>query len=328
MSNNNQVSIKQFARILQHQFKTLGNKAKILVLGAPGTAKSSAVYQFVDAIGYNMVDLRLANKAPEDLSGYPHIIDGVMHYAIPHWFPTQEKTVLFVDEIAQASLAVQNVALQLILDRCIGAHHLPDDCIIIAASNRPEDRAGASALTTALRSRFTAVVTLHPEKDEVVEYAKANDWNPLVIAWIQSQLTEVLDFDPRQHGGFRSPRTLEYSSDNLTAYSNEHNNPDLRAILFGLIGDDDAANLLAFCETVKALPSMTEILTDPNNAPTSVEMIEPIAKLLGSQTKFANVSKVIRYIRRYPAEQQAVLARAINNLNHPDVNQLQADLGM
>lgn len=326
--SNNQVSIKQANRIMATQFKKLGSKAKILILGAPGTAKSASVYQFTESIGYTMIDLRLANKSPEDLSGYPHIVNGVMHYAIPHWFPTEKKTVLFVDEIAQAPMAVQNVALQLILDRRIGSHILPDDCMIIAASNRPEDRAGATALTTALRSRFTAPLTIHPEKDEWLEWAKANELNPLVIAWAQSQLEEVLTFDPRQKGGFISPRTLEYASDNMSAYDNDPANPDLRAILFGLLGDEGAANLIAFCETIKALPTMAEILSDPTGASTSTEMIEPIAKMLAAQTKYANVPKVLRYIRRYPAEQQAVLVRAIEKIGHPDIAAIMGELAL
>ena len=128
-----------------------------------------------------------------------------MHYARPHWFPTEPKTILFMDELPQASIAVQNVCLQLILDRCVGPHRLPDDCVVIGVGNRPEDRAGANALTTALLSRFTTAITIEPDVDEWLQFAKQQNYNPLVVAWVESQLKTVLDFNPRDKGGFVCP---------------------------------------------------------------------------------------------------------------------------
>ena len=41
--------------------------------------------------------------------------------------------ILFLDEISAAPQSVQAAAYQITLDRVVGEHKLPDNCIVIAA---------------------------------------------------------------------------------------------------------------------------------------------------------------------------------------------------
>lgn len=46
--------------------------------------------------------------------------------------------ILFLDEISAAPQSVQAAAYQITLDRVVGEHKLPDNCIVIAAGNRDD----------------------------------------------------------------------------------------------------------------------------------------------------------------------------------------------
>lgn len=320
--NNNSVSIAQAARIITKL--AADAKSKVLLMGAPGVAKTSVVQQVADNLGKKLVTVILSQKAPEHITGYPYIDNGIMRYAKPDWFPTEPGAVLFIDEIGQCPIAVQNVAMQLIHERRVGPHVLPDDCVVIAAANRAEDRAGSTVLTTTLQSRFTARVTVEPTKQEWIDHAVANEFNPLVIAWVKQQRNGVVEFDPRSKGGFVCPRTLEQAGNNMTLYGNDHENADLVAILYGCLGDAAAADFLAFCETVNNLPSYDDIVSDPTTAKLAPDMVSAISGMIASNAKLRDGERIARYIKRYGAEHQATLIVALSGpiRRHPDIEDI------
>lgn len=51
--------------------------------------------------------------------------------------------ILLLDEISAAPQSVQAAAYQITLDRTIGEHKLPENCIVIAAGNRVTDKSVA-----------------------------------------------------------------------------------------------------------------------------------------------------------------------------------------
>lgn len=155
------------------------------------------------------------------------------------------------------------------------------------------------------------------------------EFNPFIRAWVASQLRSVNDFDPRIKGGFLCPRTLEYAGNILSAYDNDSDNPDCKAALHGCIGDNYASQCLAFIETATSLPTWDNIISDPLAANVEVSMASAIAKTVAANCKYAHVPKVLRYIKRYPVEQQAMFLTLFNDTlkSHVDVMTLSASLG-
>lgn len=321
---SNKVTIAQCKRAVTACVTSGVKKFRPLLQGAPGVAKTAATEQIADAIGYKLVTIVLSQMTPEHITGYPYLENGVMKYARPAWWPTEARIMLFFDEIGQCPIAVQNVAMQIIHERRVGPHVLPDDTIVIAAGNRAEDRAGSTVMQTALRTRFFPVFEVEPSKDEWVEFATENEFNPLVIAWAKSQLTKVLDFDPSTKGGFLSPRTLEQAGHCMTVYNNDPDNPDLTAALYGVLGRDSASALLAWVKTVAELPSYDEIVHAPYVASMKPDMIDPIGNMIRANVKFGDLSKVAEYIDRYGPEEQAKLVSMLPDAcyQHPDIKEL------
>ena len=77
--------------------------------------------------------------------------------------------ILFLDEISAAPQSVQAAAYQITLDRVVGEHKLPENCIVIAAGNRVTDRSVAFKMPKALANRL-----MHFEVDGNFDSWKCN----------------------------------------------------------------------------------------------------------------------------------------------------------
>jgi hypothetical protein len=329
---SNKVSIAQATRIISKAYKNRkrnGGTFKVLMLGPPGVAKTATARQIAQSVAMPCVEWLLSNKPPEHITGYPYLKDGVMHYAQPVSWPT-EPCVLLIDELGQCPIQVQNVAMPVVYEGTNGVHTLPDGTMTIACANRAEDRAGSTVLQTALRTRFDIILEIEPTKAEWLDWAKAVNANPFLVAWVEGCLDSVVKFDPKSKDGQRNPRTLEQTGDLLDMYGSDCNNPDLKAVLYGVLPQDDASGLLAFMETYDQLPLYDDIRDDPDNASVSEEHLSMIAGLLRDNARYVHGAAIVRYIMRYRAECQARLVTALtdNVRKHPEVKALAETLAL
>ena len=127
--------------------------------GPPGVGKSDGIREIGERVANTLNkpvyihDVRLLNMNPVDLRGIPakatttvnHYVDGklkqetidVAKWLRPEIFQMDESNdvinILFLDEITAAPQSVQAAAYQIVLDRKIGEHMLPDNCYIFPA---------------------------------------------------------------------------------------------------------------------------------------------------------------------------------------------------
>lgn len=332
---SNIVSITQAIRIMVHRLSR--NPALTFLLeGPPGVAKTAiqkTVYELLQPkLGLReFIAVKLANKSPEAIGGYPmQGDDNRLIFSEPGWYPTAEYSYLFIDEVGQCPPAVQNVIMSAADERKIGEHKLPDNTIVVMAANRATDRAGSTALTTAFRSRFDCVLEIDPAKDEFIEHATSNGFYPALIAAVSKLYDNVVDFNPKNKGGFLTLRTLEQASRALYDYDGDPHHPDLKVCLHSVLGSDHASRILGFIETVASRPDYSDIVADPDGTVVEIAMVEPISKDIASSIKYAHVPKVIRYIKRYPAESQAAIISRLPDTvtSHPDIEELSESLGL
>ena len=62
--------------------------------------------------------------------------------------------ILLLDEISAAPQSVQAAAYQITLDRVVGEHKLPDNCIVIAAVKRVTDKLVSIIMPKPLANRM------------------------------------------------------------------------------------------------------------------------------------------------------------------------------
>ncbi len=129
-------------------------------------------------------DIRLSMFDPVDLRGLPSIDAGVTVWNRPAIWPTDatRETVIFFDEFDRAPLSVVNAALQIVLNRRIGEHVLPDSVRIVAAGNGATDR-GTNKLPGASANRFLHLYAAY-DPAATRDHFRAGTVDPVIAAFL------------------------------------------------------------------------------------------------------------------------------------------------
>jgi len=208
--------------------------------------------------------------------------------------------MLFLDEINAAAPSVQAAAFQLVLNRRVGEHALPDDCVVVAAGNRQSDKAAAQRMPSALANRF-AHVDIEPDADAWRAWAAGAGLSPLVIAFLAFRPALIHAMEGADLRAFPSPRAWASVARIADAPA------DLRpALVRGLVGEAAAGEFEAFARIWTRLPSIESILANPDGAPvpsaSEPALLYAVATGVARKATRANMGAVIRFAARLPAE--------------------------
>src|ERR671928_2202882 len=132
-------------------------RVPVLLWGAPGTGKTSVVRAMADALGWPCETVIAAIREPSDFAGLPVVTEGDVRMAPPRWaqrLAAAGRGLLFLDEISTAPPAVQAALLRVVLERVVGDLELPEDVVVVAAPNPPEQAADGWDLSAPLANRF------------------------------------------------------------------------------------------------------------------------------------------------------------------------------
>ncbi|MEM5440605.1 ATP-binding protein, partial [Paraburkholderia diazotrophica] len=170
----------------------------------------------------------------------------------------------FLDDLGQASPAVQAAKMQLLLARRIGEHVLPDCVTFVAATNRRGDNAGVSGILDPVISRFATVVELEPTIDDWTAWAVRNDVPAELIAFLRFRPDLLyVQKKSRDIENSASPRTWGFVAKTMGVVSKE-----LELISYaGSVGEAAAGELMSFLAIYRELPSPDAILLAPDSAP-------------------------------------------------------------
>lgn len=227
-----------------------------LVWGKHGIGKSMIIRQIFEKQGYEVMDLRLGQMEVGDLVGVPAqeyycpmcqtkfgfsvrdsycpvcSLDGGKKIPIagrtvwlaPSWFPSNgEKRLLFFDELNRGRLDVQQATFQIVLDRRIHTHKLPENCGIICACNPPGGDYIVEELDPALLNRFVNV-KWNLDTRQWLSWARENKLKTEVIDFIMTDNKQLGNEDIKIEIDVKpSPRSYEFLSDLLDGVPKQHN---------------------------------------------------------------------------------------------------------
>ncbi len=252
-----------------------------MIWGAPGIGKSSIVRQIATHNDLGFIDLRLSQLAPTDLRGLPVPSDGITRWAVPEFLPASGRGILFMDEINMAPPAMQGVAQQLILDRCIGSYQLPEGWFVWAAGNRKEDRASVYDMPSPLANRFIHL-TVEPNIENFRQYAFTRGLHEAIVGFIAFRndlLHKMIPGEP----SWPSPRSWEMAS--------QLHGAGLR--IDPAVGTAASAEFYAYLDVVGQIPDLDRILAGTQTPEFPAETSLKYACVMGLVARIKTVDQAL-----------------------------------
>ncbi|MGN0814959.1 MAG: ATP-binding protein [Candidatus Coproplasma sp.] len=302
----------------------------VMLWGPPGIGKSQLVSQLAVDLGrktgkrVDVTDVRLILFNPVDLRGIPtaNADKTLAVWLKPKIFDMDGSegvlNILFLDEISAAPQSVQAAAYQITLDRAIGEHKLPDNCLVIAAGNRVTDRSVAYKMPKALANRLMHIEIV-PDFGSWKEWAIRSGVNDKVIGFLSFKQNYLCEEDMTADDlAYPTPRTWEMVSNILNNV-----NADMKfayPLIAGLVGSGIASEFMAWTRIYADLPCIDGIFNGKEtHVPKGGDQLyaltsSMIAKARSCQGDAGKVANSIEYALRMPPDFACVLLKGYQDI--------------
>ena len=330
--NTPNINVEKLIELLSSSYSSIINNKQpiksfpsVMLWGAPGVGKSQAVRQIAREIEYktkkkvNITDVRLLLFNPIDLRGIPtsNADKTLAIWLKPQIFQMDPSdkvvNILFLDEISAAPQSVQAAAYQITLDRVIGEHKLPDNCIVIAAGNRLNDGSVSYKMPKALANRL-----LHLEVDSTFaswrKWAIQNGINEKVIGFLEFRNDYLNQTSMKGDDlAFYTPRSWEMVSNILNNVNSDISK--VYPLIAGLIGVGIAIEFRNWAEVYDKIPDVEDIFNGKDvKVPAQSDVLYA---LIGSMVSHARkyksdlnkMANSIRYANKFPPEYAVILLK-------------------
>ena len=235
------------------------NKAKNRMFSQPPPEAASIPSPLMTSPGVFELRCDLLSE-PADFLGIPEVHEvraghggmvRVTGHAQPEWIPLWDRYhyFIFLDELNRAPQDILNGVMQLILDRRMHTHRIPEGVFFVAAGNPSDGNYNVNELDEALTNRMLFLSYKADPKD-FLEYAAEKGFDPRVMDYInehRDQLSEAGDAPSLRMNP--SPRKWEVVStvmgnwdkrDPYCALSN------LKVLCSGLVGEAIGASFAKY----------------------------------------------------------------------------------
>lgn len=263
----------------------------VIMEGVHGIGKSNIVKQFAKENGYHLEELFLSHQEVGDLIGIPHTIekDGetITTWSKPIWLQrceqaakTGKKSIVFLDELNRAPIDVRQSALQLVLERQIHEHKLPnvdgDRTLIVAAIN-PADEYQVDELDPALLDRFLHI-SVEADSKAWLEWARNSNINAIVRDFI-AEYPDRIHWTPADGGVGATPRSWAKLGDFM---DNVEQIPEeiLFQVMKGKVGTEIASQFYSFFKNYVDVVKMQDIIDIVDAESNDTDSVEDIADVI------------------------------------------------
>ncbi|MCR4660628.1 MAG: MoxR family ATPase [Clostridia bacterium] len=297
----------------------------VMLWGPPGIGKSQAIRQIAKEIEnntskkVNITDVRLLLFNPIDLRGIPTANEDktLAVWLKPQIFQMDESdnviNILFLDEISAAPQSVQAAAYQITLDRVVGEHKLPENCIVIAAGNRTTDKSVSVKMPKALANRLLHIEVVG-SFDSWKNWAISHGINEKIIGFLTFKRDALMMFSSENDDlAFATPRSWEMVSNIL---NNINDSVDkMFPLICGLIGNGTARELKSWVKIYKNLPNIEDIFLGKQVDVPKAQ--DTLYALITSMVAYARehkdnldlIGNSIRYANKMPPDFSVVLIK-------------------
>lgn len=285
----------------------------VVLVGAPGMAKTEVVRQAAAQIGATLITEHPLLREPIDYAGLPWVVEGRVRQ-LPMAFVSQVQTealdhpeklvVVFFDDVGQATAATQAALMQFVQARQFAGQKIPSNVRFVLATNRRKDKAGVGGVLAPLTNRLTVLgQTIDP--DSWAEWALRAGLPPVLVAYVRFKadcLTDPEKDANRDIEPFCSARSLEACGRYMMGGIEEH------AVFAGCIGEGRATELTGFLKVWRDLPDVDEVLAKPSTAKVPAanrpDVMYALIGALACHVDGKRMGALTTYLERMPIEYQ------------------------
>lgn len=315
---------KAYSRVIQ-QGIPIRKMPSVMLWGPPGVGKSQAVRQLAKELEWTtgkktvVTDVRLLLFNPIDLRGIPtaNADKTLAIWLKPQIFQMDPDdgivNILFLDEISAAPQSVQAAAYQITLDRVVGEHKLPENCIVIAAGNRTTDKSVAFKMPKALANRLLHI-DVEGNFDSWRKWAIRSGINEKVVGFLSFRRNYLMGFDPSDDSlAFATPRSWELVSNLLNSVDDSID--DMYPLIAGLVGNGVAIEFRTWEQVYKDLPDIEDIFAGKKPPPPrSTDALYALTAAMTAYTRehkndLSAVANSIAYANSLPPDFSVVLMK-------------------
>lgn len=241
-----------------------------LLVSPPGTGKTTTVQDIAREMNAELRCIRLNSIPPEEALGLQyldHDTRRTIRYA-PSWVPAQDGSdgdvVVFCDELMQAPDEYRKGIMSALLERHLGDHRIPDNCMFIAAGNSVEDGSNVYELDRATADRFGVIVVRPDFETWANSYAEAKKVDPAIMGYLRMR-PEHFDLTEEENAQDKvikpSPRSWIAASAFLD-HCRKAGVPAevIKAGLQGKLGEEIGGTLWTLIGSLEKLPSLEALL--------------------------------------------------------------------
>lgn len=325
----------------------------IEIQSAPGVGKSDTMRQLVkewsarDGVEWGIGVAFLATYTPVDLLGYMVPMkrevtnaDGttetitVADYTMPPWMfsidgrplNSFKRFVLVLDEYDKGEPDVKKTSAELLLHGAIGPWRLHNGRVIIACSNRSEDRSGGTKTFDFVINR-RGLIHIQPDFLSWNKWAIEHGVASIMRLYAQKKPQIIFSGNvPKEQGPFCTPRSFMAFANYLERrkVGNDYrldDEDDLTTVLeigSGIIGEPAARDILTFFKLRHETPDFDDIVAKPMDTmlpqPADAKML--ICYECALKITAATAKPVVEYIERLPKEYAVAFVKAAAQRDH------------
>ncbi len=287
--------------------------------GPAGVGKSEAVIQLAHRLEQasgkraTVTDVRLLLFSPVDLRGVP-VADEHKRFSnwlLPRIFDMNQDSsyinLLFLDELSAAPQSVQAAAYQICLDRKIGEHRLPDNCIVIAAGNRTTDQSVSFKMPKALCNRLMHF-NVETNYKAWSKWASEHGIDERIIGYLGFDNSKLCVEPSSSEMAYPTPRSWTFVSNLLKNSTMDIDK--LHPLISACIGVDTAVEFETWAASNRDLPSTEQIISGrASNYPSSYDALIALTSSLvcairsiKDKITVQELENVCAYVMRFPTD--------------------------
>ncbi len=311
------------------------------LIGPPGVGKTEFVrtlpamlserygekfgYHEITAPTYDAPDIRGFMIPHKDTASGKPITVAARSPIMPseEYLAQHPRGVFYIDELNQSDMLMQKALSALMLERRAGDVDLGPGWMVIAASNRSEDKAGVIKPPMHNVNR-QCILNITPDIDSwVTMYAEPNKLHPMGIAYAKKHAGIFASALPAKEDPFctfRSfTRAIKFLAQQAGVDSKGNLNMQLpsdslsQEVVGGYIGQGNTAQLFAYFKLADHLPDIEDIYADPQKAkcPKALDAAYAALQMCLHYVDGKNVDPIWEYMERLPKELQVSAASSM-----------------